>query len=225
MKPTNAEFSKIFDSAAAKYDKVSNSYSVKRRIEFFVHHAKGDCLEVGAGTGEISRALLAAGHTAIATDISPNMVKEMQSKGIDARVSDAEQLPFPDASFDTVVGAEMIYYLEHPDVFIGEASRVLRPGGRLLLSSANNTTKIYDRLRALLRTFGLGSMYFDDKNREFITAKKLRALLEKGGFEVEKIEKIIVIPFGFLDFLNRILEKTPLKHFGIFILAKAKKKA
>jgi ubiquinone/menaquinone biosynthesis C-methylase UbiE len=225
-KPTNLELQAIYNDAAAIFDEVSHPYSVSRRREALAAWASGDCLEVGAGTGEISRALLERGLRVTATDISPNMVARIQNKmHIEALVCDAETLPFADASFDTVVAAEVIYYLDHPEVFLREAFRVLRPGGRLVLSSANNgTAKFYERARAFLRKFGVSKMYFDDKLKDFMTTRKLRSLLEIGGFEVEDMQKVIVLPFGFLDGLNRVLEKTAFKHFGIFLLARAKKK-
>ena len=132
-KPTNKEFARIFDTAASSYDEMSNPYAVGRRKEFFLKYAKGDVLEVGAGSGEISLALKQAGHEVVATDISPNMVAEIQKKGIEAKVCDSETLPFPDSSFDTIISSEHIYYLDHPEKFIVEAKRVLRLGGRLLI--------------------------------------------------------------------------------------------
>jgi len=146
-----------------------------------------------------------------------------KKKGVEARACDAEKLPFADETFDTVIGAEIIYYLGHPEKFLHEARRVLRPGGLLLLSSANNTTKIYDRARAFLRVLGIGHMYFDDKIREFVTAKSLKTILELVGFRAVETYKIMVLPFGFLDWLNKAFEHTPLKHFGIFILARGEK--
>lgn len=222
-KPTNTEFREIFDSAAKNFDTISSAYAVSRRCEFFLAKAKGDCLEVGAGTGEISKALGAHGHRVVATDISPKMVEEIKKKGIETVVSDAEYLPFPDASFDTIVGAEMIYYLDHPENFIKESYRILKPGGEFLLSSANSRARFYDYLRTFLRLLGFGGMYFDDPNREFMTEKKLRALLKGGGFQIKEMKTIMPLPAGFFDILNRLLEKTPLRYFGIFILMQAKK--
>ena len=222
-KPTNVEFKAIFNSAADRYDAISNSYAVSRRREFFVSRAIGDVLEVGAGTGEMARAIKDKGHKVIATDNSPLMVAEIQKKGIEAYECDAEELPFQENSFDTVVGAEMIYYLDEPEAFMQEAYRVLRPGGKLLLSSANNTTRLYDRFRALLRMLGIGQTYFDDKIRSFVSARDLEKLTTEAGFQSVQVQKIMPLPAGFLDRLNRVFEKTPLRHAGIFLFLSAKK--
>ena len=130
-KPTNIEFQEIFDTQVFGLEEGSNSYSVSRRREILTVWARGSCLEVGAGTGAISRGLM-RNHRVVATDISKNMVAHIQEKlGIEVHQADAEQLPFPDDSFDTVVASEMIYYLDYPERFITEANRVLRPRGRL----------------------------------------------------------------------------------------------
>jgi len=118
----------------------------------------------------------------VATDISPKMVREIKKQGIESKACDAEKLPFADNFFDSVVAAEVIYYLDHPESFFRESYRVLKPGGRLLISTANNTVKIYDRLRAYLRIFGIKGMYFDDKVREFMTHRRLQKLLQDRNF-------------------------------------------
>lgn len=218
-KPTNTEFKEIFDSAARKYDAVSNSYAVSRRRIFFIAHARGDCLEVGAGTGEIVLALKRAGHRVVATDISPNMVSEIQKKGVEAYACDAEKLPFADGTFDTVIGAEMIYYLDNPDIFLREAHRVLRPRGTLLLFSATNRAKFFDRVRGVLRMFGVGGTYFDDKAHEFIRPKALSRLLQKERFRVLSMRRIIILPYRIVHIINLALERI----FGVCITIHAEK--
>lgn len=219
MKPSNAELKDIFNSVANRYDSITSSYAIRRRLEFFVAHAKGKCLEVGAGTGVIANALSKVGHKVVTTDISPNMVGEMRKKGINAIVCDAEKLPFPDASFDTVLGSEMLYYLDKPEKFLAEARRVLRPGGILLLSSANKrVARFYDWLRAVLRPFGVGGTYFDDPVHTFFSEQKLCELVADADFDIVETKKIIVLPISFLDGINKILERMPLRHLGAFVL-------
>ncbi len=222
-KPSNVEYKEKFDKIAQDYDGFSNDYAVNRRRQALMAWAKGDCLEVGAGTGVISRELV-KNHKVIATDISPKMVEQIKKNlNIDARVCDAEELPFEPQSFDTVIASECIYYLDNPQKFIQEAYRVLKPKGRLIISSANTINKFYEELRSLLRRLGFSRMYFDDPNRNFYSAKRLKDMLNDGDFAVLDIEKAIVLPFPFLDSLNRILEKTFLNRFAVFIFVKAEK--
>lgn len=222
-KPTNKQLKRVFDRVAGNYDDFINPYTLARRREILVSWAKGKCLEVGAGTGEISRALSEKDLDVVAIDISPKMVEEIRKKGIKAVVADAEKLPFKDRTFDTVVAAELVYCLDSPKKFIKEARRVLKPKGRLLITSANEDLKVYDRLRSFLRKLGFSKMYFDDSVHNFVTSSELRKLLTKQGFKILEERKVIVFPFGFLDWLNKVLEETPFSQLGIFITIAAQK--
>lgn len=224
-KPSNQEFKKIFDHIAPRYNQISNSYLVGVRKKIFQSWAKGKCLEVGAGTGEISLALQ-PNHQVIATDLAPGMVEEMKKNGLVAQECDAENLPFENNSFDTVICAETIFYLDHPDKFLSEAYRVLQPEGRLLISCASNfPVKFYDRFRAGLRSLGLKrGMYFqEDLLREFMTKPKLTELLNRNKFNIIRTKQTPILPLAVFGFLNKILEKTVFKNFGIFIFALATK--
>ena len=249
-KPSNQQFAQIFDGIASRYNDVSNAYLVGKRKAILGSWARGRCLEVGAGTGEISR-YLAKSHEVVATDISPAMVEEIKKHGIDpvrsrardevaspedrgaatsngveAYVCDAEQLPFENETFDTVIAAEMLFYLDNPDNFLREAYRLLKPDGRLLISCASNfPVKLYDQLRSWLRRMGMSrGMYFkEDPLKEFMTPSKLKAMLVRHNFKIVEMSKSPILPIASLDFLNRILEKTPLKQFGIFIFTLATK--
>jgi ubiquinone/menaquinone biosynthesis C-methylase UbiE len=101
----------------------------------------GSVLEIAAGTGIVTQALLKTLPPAVrivATDLNQAMLDVAAAKDKVSRVSwqqaDAQTLPFPDASFDAVVcqfGA--MFFPDKPKAF-GEARRVLKPGGRYLVS-------------------------------------------------------------------------------------------
>jgi SAM-dependent methyltransferase len=148
------------DAAARSYDtKWAISFDercidyVRQRAERMLPLGRyGDVLEVGAGTGFFLLNLWQAGFVerAHATDISPGMVaaslENARRLGCDlrARPADAEGLPYPDASFDLVVGHAFLHHLPEPRDFLAEAYRVLRPGGALLV--AGEPTQVGDRL-------------------------------------------------------------------------------
>ncbi len=112
-------------------------------------------LEVGAGTGYFSLHLLMAGvvDEATCTDISPGMIDTLRTNAerlgiaVDARVADAEALPFADASFDLVLGHAVLHHLPDLDRAFAEFLRVLRPGGVVVF--AGEPSRYGDRLASL----------------------------------------------------------------------------
>lgn len=115
----------------------------------------GRSLEIGAGTGYFSLNLVKAGvvREATCTDISPGMVSVLGSNaqrlGLDVRAAraDAESLPFPDRSFDLVLGHAVLHHLPNLDRAFSELHRVLAPGGRLAF--AGEPSRFGDRLAAV----------------------------------------------------------------------------
>lgn len=99
-----------------------------------------DVLEVACGTGQGLGLLAAAANSVAAGDISPSMVAQVRAHygdRVDVRVMDATDLPFGAECFDVVVIFEAIYYLPDVPAFLAEARRILRPGGDLLIATAN----------------------------------------------------------------------------------------
>jgi ubiquinone/menaquinone biosynthesis C-methylase UbiE len=111
-------------------------------------------LEIGAGTGYFSLNLMQSGviDQLTCTDISDGMVDALNANaarlGLSERVhaitADAEALPFPDASFDLVVGHAVLHHLPDLDRAFSEFHRVLAPGGRIVF--AGEPSRIGDRL-------------------------------------------------------------------------------
>lgn len=89
-------------------------------------------LELGAGTGLQTPGLLDRGAQVVSTDRGPNMLARLHAHhpGVPVAVARAEQLPFADATFDGVCGAQMWHWVDVPAA-AAEARRVLRPGGFL----------------------------------------------------------------------------------------------
>jgi ubiquinone/menaquinone biosynthesis C-methylase UbiE len=81
-------------------------------------------------------------------DVSPRMVELAQGRGLDAQVGDVQELPFGDASFDTVVAAWMLYHVPDIDLGLAEIARVLRPGGALI--AVTNSVHHLRELRDLI---------------------------------------------------------------------------
>ena len=92
-------------------------------------------LDVAAGDGNCALAAARRGADVTALDITPAQVElgrqrsEREGLTVTWREADAEELPFPDEHFDVVLSAFGFIYAPRPDVVVGEALRVLRPGG------------------------------------------------------------------------------------------------
>lgn len=102
-----------------------------------------DTLEVACGAGQGLRILSAKAKSLAAGDFSPEVLATAIANFPEQKLSvfGAEALPFPDASFDAVILFEALYYVDAM-AFFAEARRVLRPGGKLLVVSANKD--LYD---------------------------------------------------------------------------------
>jgi ubiquinone/menaquinone biosynthesis C-methylase UbiE len=129
----------------------------KKHVEFL---RGGNILEVGCGDGMDSVALaLDYGCNVTAIDISEKRVRLAQENikkfnfedRITVRIGDANALDFEDEQFDGVIGNSVMLFLDH-DKACSEISRVLKPGGRLVLT---NESMPLSPLVKLSRKFGL----------------------------------------------------------------------
>jgi SAM-dependent methyltransferase len=152
--------------------------------------ATGDVLEIGAGTGLNLGAYPATVASLTLAEPEPSMVARLRDVGgghalAPAVVSaGAEELPFPDASFDTVVSTLVLCTVEDVEQSLREISRVLRPGGQLLLIEHVRADGVVlarwqDRLHRPWLAFGYGC----NCNRD------TRGALAAAGFGVEALQR------------------------------------
>ena len=104
-----------------------------------IHHGSGPILDVGCGTGRIHHALwmrtVLRPHEYVGVDITPAMVERARARyaGVDFRVGDIHDLPFPDGAFGSVVCVDVLQHLPAVDEPIAELVRVAREHVFLLL--------------------------------------------------------------------------------------------
>jgi ubiquinone/menaquinone biosynthesis C-methylase UbiE len=136
---------------------------IRERLDIERDLAGRRVLEVGSGRGDFACWLARrdpAPQRVTAADLSPVAVAkgrafaaELRLDGVDFAVADIQCLPFPDAAFDTVISCETIEHVPDPPRAVRELARVLRPGGRLFLSTSNYLN-IWLLYRGYLRLFG-----------------------------------------------------------------------
>lgn len=126
----------------------------------------GDVLEIGAGTGA-NFAHYPPAARVVALEPDPFMLKRAEQKltelggtNITLQQAPAESLPFPDASFDTIVSTLVLCTVSDPGRALDEMRRVLRPGGRLLFIEHVRADgfggAVQDGIRPLWGWFGAG---------------------------------------------------------------------
>jgi SAM-dependent methyltransferase len=98
-------------------------------------------LDIATGTGVVAVTAARAGAHVKALDLSPVLLEDARHNAQVAQVDieftegDAENLPYPDASFDVVLSQFGHMFAPRPDVTVAEMRRVLRPGGRVAFAT------------------------------------------------------------------------------------------
>jgi trans-aconitate methyltransferase len=146
-------------------------------------------LDLGCGDGQLTAKIVASGAHVAGVDASPEMVESARRRGIDARVCNAEALPFH-AEFDAVFSNAALHWVRGQDAMLAGVKRALRPGGRFVaeMGGHGNVAAILVALTAVLQRYGLADR--ESGVNYYPSAQGYRARLEKHGFAVEEIQLI-----------------------------------
>lgn len=123
----------MFQSDTA-YDSFMGRFSMRLAPVFadFAGVGRGQrVLDVGAGTGALTDELLRRGADAAAAEPSAGFVATLQRRfpGVEARETRAEDLPWPDESFDAALAQLVVSFMNDASAGVREMHRVVRPGG------------------------------------------------------------------------------------------------
>jgi len=178
-------FAGLYDRVGAGWEE---KYGAQLRRELLTD-ARGRVLEIGVGTG-LSFPQYPAVDELVGVEPSAAMLRRAQeraaaeSRDVKLVQAPAEQLPFEDASFDTVVAIAVLCTVEDPGRALREIRRVLRPGGHFLFSEhVRSPDPARARWQDLLERpwgFVAGGCH---PNRRTLAA------IEAAGFEVGELEQ------------------------------------
>ena len=127
--PSREDQRRSFGAAADVYDRARPRYAVAA-LDWAIGDRPLHVLDLGAGTGILTRQLLERGHRVTSVEPNEQMLAKLAAvtSTADARLGSAEQIPLPDGSVDAAVAGQA-YHWFNPTAANDEIARVLRPGG------------------------------------------------------------------------------------------------
>jgi ubiquinone/menaquinone biosynthesis C-methylase UbiE len=122
-----------FGGVAEAYERGRPTYPVEA-VRWMLGDHPQTVLELGAGTGKLTRVVAGLGHDVHATDPDEAMLSilEREVPGVRTAQAGAEEIPLGDASVDAVLAGQAFHWFDL-DLALPEIARVLRPGGRICL--------------------------------------------------------------------------------------------
>ena len=145
-------------------------------------------LDLGAGGGAVSRFFQSLGYDVTAIEWVRSSLEKMRAAGIAAVEHDVEKTPYPfsDNAFDEVFWGDNIEHLFDPESVAREIFRILRPGGRLVLSTPNQGWVINRLYFALMgvprRTEGHKNEIWNWDHIRYFNTTAMARFLRKCGF-------------------------------------------
>lgn len=160
---TSQASNQIAQTVRTEYGALAHSYERRwrRYLEASIAHTLAalepngrECiLDAGCGTGLLLQRIAecASGARLIGIDLTLAMLRQAGSAKSDLVLGDVCHLPFAGASLDAVVMASVLQYLFGLDAALAETARVLRPGGRLVITSWDGNSRRVQMLARWLR--------------------------------------------------------------------------
>ena len=131
---------KAFDRVAPFYDRWIGRFMsgrMERMVSMLACSPDEVILDLGGGTGLLSRRLVSRCKQVHLLDESPAMVRQVRHGKVRVQVGNATQTPYPDRFFDAIVLSDVLHHIREHNLLLDEVRRLLKPGGRLLVNEVD----------------------------------------------------------------------------------------
>jgi 2-polyprenyl-3-methyl-5-hydroxy-6-metoxy-1,4-benzoquinol methylase len=142
-------------------------------------------LDVGCSRGQFVAAAIAEGYRAEGVEPAPRIAEAARAAGLPVKTGLLEDQHYPDASFDALTLFEVIEHLRQPLPLLAECRRVLKPGGILLVSTANAESWTAAVMGARWDYF---DMEKDGGHISFYNPRSMAKIAVAAGFEVARLD-------------------------------------
>jgi 2-polyprenyl-3-methyl-5-hydroxy-6-metoxy-1,4-benzoquinol methylase len=156
----------------------------------------GRVLDVGCSTGYLSRRLVERGSSVVGLELDEQAAAEARRFCEEVLTGDVEtmELPFGPGSFDAVMCADLIEHLRDPGAFLERVRPLIKPGGRLVLTTPNVANWTI-RLALLVGRFDYTERgILDRTHTHLFTRRSLIRCLEGAGYRVEELDFTVPVP-------------------------------
>jgi SAM-dependent methyltransferase len=159
-----------------------------RRHRDLRRHTSGNrLLEVGCAYGTLLAHLREKGWEVSGVEVSPlSSRRAREDLGLDVRTGKLEEAGYPDSRFDVVLLLDVLEHLHRPFQTLGEISRILAPGGTLVVQCPYELYHWEEVAEAVLRGKKTATIEPDSvpAHLYFFVPRTLDAFLRKGGFRI-----------------------------------------
>jgi SAM-dependent methyltransferase len=191
IQPHNERPAKVWSTGGDRYNTISRGIadSIEHCVMRLNPRPGERVLDLATGTGWTSRAVARRGAAVTGVDIAAGLLEAAERLAIAERLSiayrpgDAEDLPFDDASFDAVISTCGVMFASRPDVAAKELARVVRPGGRIALTTWTSDGNLFKMFQVMKSYMPAPSAPGTPSPFEWGNTDRIRQLLE-GAFDL-----------------------------------------
>lgn len=198
---------KLNDAHAQVYDVIANFSLYREHLDQVIAELRPEkgklYLGLGCGTGNLLGVAREIGIQFIGVDFSPEMLKRAKKKAKNLVMADLHHLPFRDSCIDGIANINVFYQLARPEMFLKDAYRILKPGGKVVISTpkrekshryilglietAVRNPKIFTNLGEVVKYDKINQKIIDINPNAFYDKEELEEMLK--DFEIESIKK------------------------------------